>query len=67
MSFKEKDQAFKNKSYLGKRSGECTTVAYCVGEKAPDEHWTGCTFAELEASNATPLYSQNEIRFFGWL
>lgn len=67
MSFKETDRAFRNKAYLSKRDRECTTVAYCVGEKAPNEHWAECTLAEVEGANLTPLYIQNNVRFFGWL
>lgn len=58
---------FRNKNFK-RRDYECTNIVACVvlGENLPDsKNWVRDPFYPIE--NLTPLYIENNIRYYGYL
>ncbi len=57
-------QVFKNKSFT-KRNYDCTNIVACMAENAPDENYEPVQAVIL--NRLTHLYTQNGVRYFGFL
>lgn len=57
-------QTFKNKNFV-KRDYECTNVVACVAESAPNENYIDAP--EFDISDLTHIYSQNGVKYYGFL
>ena len=55
---------FKNKNFT-KRNYECTNVVFCQADTAPDSNWIETS--EQMPSTMIQLFTQNGVRYFGWL
>jgi hypothetical protein len=56
-------KTFKNKNFT-KRNYETANVVFCEAENAPNENWVECS---PEENTLTHLYTQDGVRYFGWL
>ena len=55
---------YKNKNFT-KRNYECTNIVCCQAETAPAEHWEKCSDSEMTGLDY--IYTENGVRFFGYL
>lgn len=55
---------YKNKNFT-KRNYECTNVIACQGEQAPNENYVLTDDSILKG--LTPLWIENNVRYFGHL
>ena len=60
-------KTFKNIHFI-KRDYEATNIVFCQAETNPkEENWREVDASELEATTCSHLFTQDGIRFFGWL
>ena len=58
-------KTFKNTKYT--ENNECTTIAFCTAEQAPNENYVECDNSELQESGASQLHMIAGVRYYGWL
>lgn len=57
---------FRNRNFV-KRNYECSNIVYCIAEEAPktsDDRWQP---ADGMPGTMDFIYSENGVRFYGWL
>lgn len=59
-------KTFRNKNFV-KRNYECTNTVFCQAEKSPNENYIETTEADLTESKCQALYTENDVRYFGFL
>ncbi len=59
-------KTFKNKNFI-KRDYECTNVVFCQGESAPNDNYIEVDELDLDLFNGQHLYTQANVRYFGYL
>lgn len=57
-------QVFKNKNFTT-RNYECTNIAACVAETAPNDNYIAADESILK--NMMHVYTQNGVQYWGWL
>lgn len=57
---------FKNKHWT-KRDYDCTNIVFCTGKEAPNENWDLSTKEHAADLRVNHLYTQNDIKYFGYL
>jgi hypothetical protein len=60
----KKMKTFKNKNWT-RRDYESTNVVFCQCENAPNDNWIECD--EIEIGKCQPLYTQDGVRYLGYL
>ena len=59
-------KTFKNKNFKT-RNYNCTNIVFCESETAPSENWIECDEDEIWFMGCDHLYTQNGVRFFGYM
>lgn len=59
-------KTFKNINYK-KRNQESTNIVFCQSVSAPNTNWIECDEIEIELLKCNHLYTQDGVRYFGYL
>jgi len=59
-------KTFKNKNFET-RNYNCTNIVFCESQIAPSESWIECDEDEIWFMGCVHLYSQNGVRYFGYM